>query len=81
MVSDEILTRLKALAERGIGGERENAARILSRLCEERGISPDDLGSDKIDFHQFNHKRGRPFGQLLYQCIYKTIGPGMKDRT
>lgn len=35
------LKKLKALAERGCGGEAENAQRLLERLCAANGI---DLG-------------------------------------
>ena len=35
------LKKLKALAERGCGGESENARRLLERLCAANGI---DLG-------------------------------------
>lgn len=36
------LKKLKALAERGCGGEAENAQRLLERLCAANGI---DLGN------------------------------------
>lgn len=36
------LKKLKALAERGCGGEAENAQRLLERLCAANGI---DLGA------------------------------------
>ena len=37
------LERVKALAERGVGGEKENAEALLKRLMAKYGISEDDI--------------------------------------
>ena len=37
------LERVKALAERGVGGEKENAEALLKRLMEKYEISDEDI--------------------------------------
>lgn len=75
--SHERLTRLKALAERGIGGEKENAAMLLNKLCLKYGLSLDEIeSSDEVTIRWFKHKSGKMYGQLLSQCMAKTVGTG-----
>jgi len=55
----ERLKKLKALAERGIGGEKENAGQLLEKLCIKYGISQDDIDSpEERTNHWFKYKRG-----------------------
>ena len=42
----ELLRKVKALAERGVGGEAKNAEEMLARLMEKYGISEDELGGE-----------------------------------
>lgn len=71
------LKRLKALAERGIGGEKENAQRLLDKLCEKYGILPREVeGSDERKLRWFRFRKGAQFRKLLGQCIFKTVGKG-----
>lgn len=66
------LKKLKALAERGCGGEAENAQRLLERLCAANGI---DLGllndEEKKSRYTFNVGRNRVFITLFTQCYCK----------
>ena len=39
------LERVKALAERGVGGEKENAEALLNRLMAKYGISEEDIAA------------------------------------
>ncbi|MDD6173448.1 MAG: hypothetical protein PUB86_04080 [Elusimicrobia bacterium] len=43
MLIKERLLKLYALAQRGVGGEKENAEKILNRLLLENGMSIEDL--------------------------------------
>ena len=43
----EKLGRLKALAEHGIGGERDNAAKLLDRLLKKYGARLDELDDEQ----------------------------------
>lgn len=40
------LAKIMALSERGVGGERDAAERLLHELADKHGISLDDIGSD-----------------------------------
>lgn len=47
----ELAKKLKALAERGIGGEKYNAQQALDRFLQKHGISIEDLEDDKEENH------------------------------
>lgn len=47
----ERLLKIKALAERGVGGERSAAERLLNSLMKQYDISLEDLGSDMVEYH------------------------------
>ena len=52
MTREEILERLrkmKALANAGVGGERENAEKLLEELAARHGINLDDLEGDEVE--------------------------------
>lgn len=38
-----LLDKLRALAERGIGGEKANARRMLEKMLEKHGLTPDEF--------------------------------------
>ena len=50
------MKKLLALAERGEGGEADNARRILSRLLTTYGLTLEDLASDKRKRREFAYK-------------------------
>lgn len=75
MISQETLEKLKTLSERGMSGEKENAAALLNTLCKKYGVNPDEIGgSDKIETHWFKLIRCPQTEKLLMQCAYKAIG-------
>ena len=45
-VVKELLKKLKALAERGVGGEKINAEMLLSKLMQKHNISENDIADD-----------------------------------
>jgi len=48
----EKLKKIEALARAGVGGERENAERMLQLLCEKHGISLEDIARpDRKEVH------------------------------
>jgi len=38
------IRKLRELAERGVGGEKENAKRLLTAICQKYNINPDEVG-------------------------------------
>lgn len=67
------LNALKALAEKGAPGEKENAQRMLSMFIKKYSISMDELYDEQKELHFF------PYSQeierrLLSQVIYAVTG-------
>lgn len=80
MSKEKLVRRLKkilALAERGEGGEKDNAQRMLDALLEKHGISIEEIGSDEEKTCWFKYPRGEFNRRLLFQVIYAVCG----DRT
>lgn len=71
---EELLIKLKALAERGEDGERENARRILQRLLEKYNIAEADLEEDALSEHSFRASGARARDLLVQVCFKVTNG-------
>lgn len=68
----EKLKKLLALAERGVQGEAENARRLLEKLCNEYGISIDELlDENQVKYYFFDVGRNKTQVDLFSQCYYK----------
>ena len=74
MNKEELLKKIKALAESGIGGEKENAKRILKDLMLKFNIKEDEIEEESIK--EFDIKMPRFFNaaNLAAQIIYSIIG-------
>ena len=70
---EELLKKIKALADRGIGGEQENAKDILSRLMERYGISEAEIEEDRRETAWFPYSQETE-RRLLYQIVYMVTG-------
>lgn len=74
-MESKILTlakKLKALSDRGVGGEKENATMMLERLMEKHNISFDDIEEDKIVEHELKYSgKDKAF---CYQVISSVLG-------
>lgn len=66
----ELLKKLKALAERGVGGERETAQRKLTELMEKYGVEDADISDEKLDDVDFRYKDAFE-EKILRQTFYK----------
>ena len=76
----ELLKKLQALAERGVGGEKETAERKLKELIEKYGIEEEDLNEDKIiDFDFKYHSEWEK--NLLRQLFYKMFGKEYREKS
>lgn len=70
---EKILAKLKALAERGVGGEAENAQKALERLMKKYNIDEIDFENEKRIKREFRYSG--TFGEkLLQQIIYMVMG-------
>ena len=68
-----LLNKIRALAERGVGGEADNAEEILRRLMEKYGVSEDELDEEERRRHDFEY-HGKEQEKLLRQVVYKVTG-------
>ncbi len=69
----ELLLKIKALAERGEGGEKESAQLFLSRLMDKYGITESDLNEETVECEWFRYKDELQ-RRLLNQIIYMVLG-------
>lgn len=65
-----LMKKLKALADRGVGGEQENARKMLDRLMKKYNVSELDLDDEKLARHDFVYHSAFD-KKLLRQVIYK----------
>lgn len=70
MDKKQLLQKLKALAEQGIGGEKENAQKKLNELMKKFDISEEDISDELEQEYEFSYKGNREKA-LLRQIIYK----------
>lgn len=68
------LKKLLALAEQGVGGEAVNARRLLEKLCEQHGISIEEL-LDRETKHRYTFEIGRSkeMMQIFVRCLAKVV--------
>lgn len=76
----ELLKKLQALAERGVGGEKETAERKLKQLIKKYGIKEEELSEVKImDFDFKYHSKWEK--KLLRQLFYRMFGLEFQKKT
>lgn len=66
-INHELLMKLKALAERGVDGEKINAQKILDKMLEKHGITMEDLEEESVQDHVlfFKLKQRRIVNQII----------------
>lgn len=69
------LEKLRALADKGIGGEKENAEALLSAMMKKYGITDADLEAEHTKTYWFRYKTEWE-RKLLHQLAYKHLGDG-----
>lgn len=69
----QLLKKLEALAERGVGGEKETARKKIQKLLADNDLTEDDLNDAKENYYLFSYTH--PYKEkLMCQCIYKVLG-------
>lgn len=67
------IKRVQALAERGVGGEKESAATLLETLMKRYDISEADIATERVELRWFRYKTELEC-RLLNQIIYTVTG-------
>lgn len=75
----ELIKKVKALADRGVGGEKEDAAKLLEKLMKKYGIEEADISEDIEELHYFSY-HGYFERKLLVQVFYKHF-PDIRERS
>lgn len=75
----EKLGKVKALADRGEGGEKESAERTLATLMKRYGVTEEDLEDTKATIHWIRYKTEWE-RRLLRQLAYMHLGAGNSFR-
>lgn len=70
---DDLLRKLKALADQGVGGEKTNAQHMLQKLMARHGISSEALEEAQVKKHRIEVSEKYQVG-VLSQCILKVMG-------
>lgn len=72
------LIKLQALADRSYQGEAENAKRLIKRLCEENGVSIEDILREEEAPRRYTFKIGRKaiLKTLFTHCYAKVTNSG-----
>lgn len=68
-----LLKKVRALAEHGVGGEAENAEKLLARMMKKYGISEEELDEETRLRHDFTYHGGEE-KKILRQVVYKVTG-------
>lgn len=69
------LRKLQALAEKGYKGEAAAAKRLLDKLCEQYGVSLEDvLDQEKKTRYRFEIGKGKIWLDLFMQCYANITG-------
>lgn len=69
------LESIKALAEKGVGGEKENAEALLQTLMNKYGVTEADLEDAGARKYWIRFKAGYE-ERLIFQLAYKHLGDG-----
>lgn len=69
------IKKLQALAERGYKGEADNARRLVEKLCNEYGVTLEQvLCENEVKRYTFEIGRNRIFINLFCHCYAKVTG-------
>lgn len=71
----ELFKKLKALAEQGVGGEKENAQELLKRFMRKYNVSEDEIDDDILIAYEKKVKNEYDL-KLFAQVFYKITGDG-----
>jgi hypothetical protein len=69
----ELAKKLKALADKGVGGEKLNAEKMLNSLLKKHNLTIEDIEGEKTDNYFFKLKKEED--ERLWSQIVKSVNP------
>ena len=73
----DLAKKLKALAEQGVGGEKENAVRKLIALMRKHGITEEELEQNTLIQKRFRIAKANR--QIFFQVVSNVIGKRINE--
>ena len=84
MNKEELVRKIKSLADGGVAGEQQNAQELLDKLMKKYNISEEDLQEEKIQFFKIKvpniFKAESLANQILYSIVGEDNGKGLYGR-
>jgi hypothetical protein len=74
----ELIKKLRALAERGVGGEKEGAQKKLDQLMKKYDIQEMDLSDELEENHDFRYRN--EYEKILLRQLFYKIVPDYKQK-
>lgn len=71
---EELVKKIKALADSGVGGEKENAQKILTELMRRYNISEEELCEENIKEFEIKIPKVFKAHELAVQTFYSVVG-------
>ncbi len=71
---EELVKKIKALADSGVGGEKENAQKILTKLMKQYGISEEELCEENVKEFEIKIPKVFKAHELAVQTFYSVVG-------
>ncbi len=71
--AEDLARKLKALADKGVGGEKTNAVVMLQKLLDKHGLTIEDIEGEKIQGFDIRIQKAQK--QFFYQVIANVV-PG-----
>lgn len=79
MSKEELIKKIKALADRGVGGEKENAQKLLKSLMLKYNISEEELDEEVIKEFYITVPKFYRSMDLIYQVLYSVVGENCRN--
>lgn len=74
MDKQELIKKIKALADGGVGGEKENAQKLLAELMLKYDIKEEEIAEETVKDFDFTKPNFFMAGELMTQVLYSIIG-------
>ena len=69
----KLAKKLYALSKQGVGGEKDNAAEMLEKLCKKHNISMEDLEDEVKREREFSIKKDEYIKRLFFQVVFSVV--------
>ena len=76
---EELIKKIKALAESGVGGEKENAQKLLAELMQKYDIKEEDIEDDVIKEFDIKLSKFYKNESFAMQILYSIVGKGIQN--